>query len=124
MQPPAHVFDTLTAWSKLPASELESKFSPECASTLAACAALLLPAPFLTSQVTKQSFVSQVLLLRQTYVAGSRMLGEAIIAAGEFQDAGNLQAAAAVLAGFLQQCHAPFYRDIASNQLAKIRRGT
>lgn len=121
MAVPSHIFDELTAWAHLDPLECASRFSPESAETLAACAALLLPDPFSASQVTPSSFSGQVSALYHELQAGSHALGEALISAGRLEDGGSFSEASQVLTAFLGHCTAPFYRGVASSKLAQIR---
>ena len=70
--------------------------------------------------VTSKNFVQVVPKLRELYEAGSRQLGEAIIEASRFLEAGQHGHACDVYRNFLTACPSRFYKEIAEGQLRKL----
>ena len=70
-------------------------------------------------EITSQTVQEWASILFERVRAGSRALGDAIVASGEAADTGDFRSAALEMRRFVDLCDMPFYREIAMNRLCE-----
>lgn len=121
MQPSDTKFDLLREWSSLPDDGIRSLFSETAVAELHYFLVRLGSAEEQQIEITRDSFARLLRKMWARYQAGSRLLAETIIAAGEASDNGDREAAIQKFVHFVNVCPSKCYVEVAEHYLSELR---
>lgn len=114
--------DQLDSWASMSDEELSQSCSPEAIELLKRAAGELGRESEFIDVAASDHFILQVREVWSLKQKGARELGAVLVEAARLKDLGELGGAEQVYLQFLDTCRAPFYRAIATNELARLRR--
>ncbi|TQV73373.1 hypothetical protein [Denitrobaculum tricleocarpae] len=113
-------FDRLDYWKSLSDSDLQQQFDQDAIAALKRILQELADEKHRDVEILPDNFVELVRKVSSLKQSGARALGDALIEAGKFIEAGLYEEARAVYLEYLDSCEAEFYRRIVREQLASI----